>query len=117
MIIPNSDHAFIDIRKLRDYTLNPHHRVGRHKARLFKALLGITQADTEALNNILLEVICTHEAELDERDIYGQRYRLDFTLTWHGKNALIRSIWNIRPDEQHPRLVTCYPLKEEDHDR
>ena len=113
MTIPNAEHAIIDIHKLRDYTLNPQHRIGRYKARLFIALLGITRMDAEALQDILLEVVRTHEAELGERDVHGQRYRLDFTLTWYGRRALIRSVWNIRSDEQNPRLVTCYPLKEE----
>lgn len=113
MLIPNAEYAIVDIRKLRDYTLNPQHRVGRHKARLFNMLFGITQQDAHALRDILLEVVRTHEAALGERDAYGQRYRLDFTLNWHGKHALVRSVWNIRVDEHHPRLVTCYPLKEE----
>ena len=114
MIIPNAEHAIVDIRKLRDYTLNSHHRVGRHKARLFISLLGITRADAAALRDILLEVVHTHEAELGERDAHGQRYRLDFTLIWKKQQALIRSVWNIRPGEQNPRFITCYPLKKED---
>ena len=111
MIIPNAEYAFIDIRKLRDYTLDPQHRVGRHKARLFNSLLGITQEDVEVLRNILLEVVRTHEATLGTQDAHGQRYELDFTMNRQGHQALVRSVWNIRPSEQHPRLVTCYPLK------
>ena len=111
MIIPNAEYAFIDIRKLRDYTLDPQHRVGRHKARLFNSLLGITQEDVEVLRNILLEAVRTHEATLGIQDAHGQRYELDFTMNWQGHQALVRSVWNIRPREQHPRLVTCYPLK------
>jgi hypothetical protein len=37
--LPNAEMAFIDMRKLRDYALDPDHRVGKHKARLFVALL------------------------------------------------------------------------------
>ncbi len=112
VIIPNAKKAFIDVRKLRDYTLNSQHRVGRHKARLFSSILGITQIDVEALKNILLDVVCTHEAELGEQDAHGQRYELDFILHWKGRRALVRSVWNIRTYEQYPRLVTCYPLRE-----
>ena len=111
MIIPNAGHAFIDIRKLRDYTLNPQHRVGRHKARLFYSIFGITQEDVEVLRNILLEVIRTHEATLGTQDAHGQRYELDFMMNWQGHQALVHSVWNIRSREQHPRLITCYPLK------
>lgn len=112
VIIPNAEHAFVDIRKLRDYTLNTQHRVGRHKARLFNSILGITQEDVEVLRNILLEAVRTHEATLGTQDTHGQRYELDFMMNWQGHQALVRSVWNIRPREQHPRLVTCYPLKE-----
>jgi len=112
VIIPNAEHAFIDIRKLRDYTLDTQHRVGRHKARLFASIFGMTKADAEGLRDILLEVVLTYEAEMSGQDVHGQRYALDFVMDWQGQQALVRSVWNIRPDEQHPRLVTCYPLKE-----
>jgi hypothetical protein len=110
MRVPNADRAFIDISKLRDYALNPTHRVGGHKARLFASLLGMTIKDTAALQHILLNVIRTEEATLGDLDEYGQRYVIDFLLTWHERRAIVRSAWIIRPDEDFPRLVTCYPL-------
>jgi len=42
MKIPNAELAIVDIRKLRDYCLNPTHDEGKHKARLFKMALGMT---------------------------------------------------------------------------
>jgi hypothetical protein len=110
MRVPNADRAFIDMSKLRDYALNPAHRVGGHKARLFASLLGMTINDTAALENILLTVIRNEEATLGELDEYGQRYIIDFLLTWQERRATVRSAWIIRPDEDFPRLVTCYPL-------
>ena len=112
MRIPNAENAFVDIRKLRDYALNPEHRVGRHEARLFATLLDMSIDDTEALRDILLEVVRTHDAVLGKQDEYGQRYRIDFTLSWHGKRAKVRSAWNVRPQEDFPRLVPCFPLEE-----
>ena len=112
MKVPNAEKAFVDIRKLRDYALNPTHRVGKHKARLFAALLGMSIDDAEELRDLLLQVARTHDAEMGEKDEHGQRYRIDFSLTWRGKQATIRSAWNARPDEDFPRLVTCYPMKE-----
>jgi hypothetical protein len=41
--LPNSELAILDIRKIEDYCLNPLHPRGRHKAHLFRELLGITQ--------------------------------------------------------------------------
>lgn len=66
MLIPHSENAFIDIRKLRDYCLNPDHDEGKHKAQLFLSILGITANDAEELRQILLKVVQTHDAQLDE---------------------------------------------------
>lgn len=110
MIITNAERAEVDIRKLRDYCLNYNHDEGKHKARLFKTLLGMTASDAEELRNILLEVVKTHDAQLGGRDGYGQRYRLDFVLEWEGRISTIRSGWIIEHDSDRPRLTTCYPL-------
>jgi hypothetical protein len=112
MLIPHADHALVEIQKLRDYSLNPVHRFGKHKARLFAALLGMNVEDAVELRRILLQAVRTGDAELGEKDAHGQRYRVDFVLTWHNKRAWIRSVWIVRPNENSPRLVTCYPLKE-----
>jgi hypothetical protein len=98
MKIPDADRAVVDIRKLRNYSLNPAHRTGRHKAHVFIAALGMTADDAEALCNILLKVVREHEADLGLKDSYGQRYQLDFTLEWRGKQAVIRSAWIIESD-------------------
>ncbi len=111
MKIPNANRAVADINKLREYSLNFEHDDGKHKAQLFLTKLGLTLNDAEILQNILLEIVKTHEAELSKADIYGQRYRLDFVLEWAGKRAILRSAWIVRYNEDFPRLVSCYPLK------
>jgi hypothetical protein len=49
MTIPHAGRAVVDIRKLRDYCLNPLHEEGKHKARVFVAVLGMTGADSGAV--------------------------------------------------------------------
>lgn len=110
MLIPNADNAVVDIRKLRDYCLNPEHDDGKHKARLFSTILGITAEDAQELRRILLEVVKTYEAQLGRRDGYGQRYTLDFVLEWQDRSATLRSGWIIEHDSDIPKLTTCYPL-------
>ena len=61
MKIPNADRAVVDIRKLRDYCLNPRHRMGKHKARMFAAALSMTADDAEALRDILLKAMREYE--------------------------------------------------------
>ena len=110
MKLPNAEHAVVDIRKLRDYCLNPTHEHGKHKVRLFIAALGLTADDTEELRSVLLEVITTHDTQPGRRDAYGQRYVVDFMQVWGSKQAMIRSAWIIEHDSDTPRLTSCYPL-------
>lgn len=110
MLIPNAGNAVVDIRKLRDYCLNPEHDDGKHKARLFSSILGMMPDNAEELRQILLEVIQSHEAQLGRRDGFGQRYTLDFTIEWQNRSATLRSGWIIEHDSEIPRLTTCYPL-------
>lgn len=110
MRIPNADLAAVDIRKLRDYCLNPVHGTGKHKARIFSAALGITADDAEALRDILLRTVRKHDAVLGLQDEYGQRYTVDFLMEWKGRRAIVRSTWIIEASVPFPRLTSCYPL-------
>ena len=110
MTIPNPERAVVDIRKLRDYCLDPTHDEGKHKARLFVAALGMTRNDAEDLRDALLEAVTRHDATLGRHDEYGQRYNVDFVLEWHGKQAMLRSGWIIEHGSDTPRLISCYPL-------
>ncbi len=110
MLIPNAENAIVDIRKLRDYCLNPEHKDGKHKARLFASILGMTADDAAELRQILLEVVQVQEARLGREDDFGQRYTLDFAILWHNREAILRSGWIIEPDSEIPKLTTCYPL-------
>ena len=110
MLIPNAENAIVDIRKLHDYCLNPEHKDRKHKARLFSATLGMTADDAEALRQILLKIVKTHKAKLSRHDEFGQRYTLDFDISWQNRKATLRSGWIIETDSEIPKLTTCYPL-------
>jgi hypothetical protein len=112
MKVPNANRAVVDIRKLRDYSLNSMHRTGKHKARVFLSALGITADDAESLRRILLEAVREYDAELGLEDDYGQRYQVDFPLEWKGRQAIIRSAWIIEFGTPYPRLTSCYVLEE-----
>lgn len=112
MIIPNADAAFIDLRKLTEYSLNPEHHTGKHKAKVFADVLGITLDQVEILYNALLEVVRTQNTELGEKDEFGQRYVIDFEMTTENRSAIIRSAWIIREGEDFPRLTSVYVRSE-----
>lgn len=110
MLIPNAENAAVDIRKLRDYCLSLEHDDGKHKARLFSSILGMTADNAEELRQILLEVVKVQEAQLGRRDEFEQRYTLDFTVEWQNRSATLRSGWIVEHGSEMPKLTTCYPL-------
>jgi len=110
MKVPNAERAIVDIRKLRDYCLNPTHDEGKHKARLFAAALGMTANDAEDLRGALLEGVKTDNARVGRRDEFGQRYVVDFVLEWHNKRAMVRSGWIIEQNSDTPKLTSCFPI-------
>jgi hypothetical protein len=70
----------------------------------------MTVDDAEALRQILLEVIKTHEVQVGRQDEYGQCYTLDFAIEWQNRSATLRSGWIIEHGSEIPKLTTCYPL-------
>ncbi len=110
MGLPNADHAEVDSRKLTEYCLSPTHPVGKHKAAVFRAALGITIADADTLQDWLLEAAVSGEAVAERVDAFGQRFRIDFEAVTATGQATIRSAWIIRAGEDVPRLTTCYVL-------
>jgi hypothetical protein len=110
MQLPNPENAVVDLKKLRDYCLSAEHPRGRHKARMFAAILGFTAKDAEELQQALLSAAHTYEAFSMGGDDYGQRYAVDFPMDGLGGTAAIRSLWIVRHGENFPRLITCYVL-------
>ena len=110
MKLPNGEHAVVDIDKLRGYCLNPEHRRGGHKARVFKASLGFTGEHAEDLRKALLAAAINNDAMADEHDEYGRRFVIDFMVSGPSGQAMIRSSWIIRRGEGFARLTSCYVL-------
>lgn len=110
MKLPNAARAIVDIEKLRDYCLSESHSRGKHKARVFTTTLGLTATDAFELRDAILFAVQTEEAVAGERDEYGQRYIVDFSMRRKGSEAVVRSAWIIRRGENVPRLTSCYVL-------
>lgn len=108
MRLPNAARAVVDMRKLRDYCLDPNSPKGRDKARVFKAALGLTRNDAGFLRDALLSAALGQDCQVGEADDYGQRYTLIFLLETAAGRCQVRSGWIVRHDEDFPRLTTCY---------
>ncbi|MEX1223145.1 MAG: DUF6883 domain-containing protein [Pirellulales bacterium] len=108
MKLPNAENAFIDPRKITDYSLSSTHPVGKHKAVVFESVLGLTIRDAHALRMWLLQAAQSDGAVIGEKDEFGQRYQIDFDLSTPKGKAIVRSAWIIRSGEVFPRLVSCF---------
>lgn len=108
MKIPNCNKAFVDLKKLKEYCLNESHPVGKHKAKIFQSVLGISLNDAEELKTALLDAAIKCDAIPGEEDRYGKRYTIDFIFSKFENKATIRSCWIVLNSENFPRLTTCY---------
>jgi hypothetical protein len=110
MKLPGGEEAVVDVAKLRDYCLSTDHVRGRHKARVFAAVLGLTSADSEFLRRELLRAAQEEDAVASDIDEYGARYTIDVKLSGGGRCAVVRTTWIVLKDETIPRLTSCYVL-------
>lgn len=108
MRLPNAEHATVDVTRLRDYSLNPEHDKGKHKARVLAAAMGFTVADAERLRGMILTAVLLHEATQGATDEHGTRYRVDFEAPGLRGPVMVRTAWHIDAGETIPRLVSCY---------
>ena len=110
MRLPHLERAVVDVAKLRDYCLNLRHARGRHKAKVFASVLGITQDNAGLLRLALLGAAYSEEVTEGDKDDYGQRYVLDCEVAGPAGKATVRSSWIVLSAEDFPRLTSCYVL-------
>ncbi len=68
MKLPNADRAFVDVVKLRDYSLNTEHKEGKHKARVFADALGLKSDDAAWLRQKLLNIAKSEHCRMGKKD-------------------------------------------------
>ncbi|HEY0545552.1 MAG TPA: hypothetical protein VGC91_09270 [Pyrinomonadaceae bacterium] len=96
MKLPNADRAEVNIAKLRDYSLNPEHDEGKHKARVFRSALGFTIEDSDKPRRIILERILTGEATQHIATNHGERFVVDFEVDGLKGSVTIRTAWMVK---------------------
>jgi hypothetical protein len=110
MRLPNFDRAVVNIAKLREYSLNPRHDVGKHKAWVFKSALGITIDDADWLQETILELVGTCAAITGKPSPFGSKYIVDMLIERKRQSAIVRTTWIIDFGTDFPRLTSCYVL-------
>ena len=108
MELPNCREARVDLRKLEEYSLNPHHGSGRHKARVFRAALGLTIQQAEWLREQLLVMACKDGAVAGPPSPFGTKYVIDANVTHQERTAIVRTVWMVENGTDFPRLISCY---------
>ncbi|MFA6240811.1 MAG: DUF6883 domain-containing protein [Candidatus Hydrogenedentales bacterium] len=111
MKLPNPDKAVVDMRKLRDYCLNPQSPKGRDKARVFASVLGLNQNDADTLKEVLLRAAAAEDCTPGEQDEYGRRFTIRFEMRTSRGIGWIQSGWFVRHDEDFARLTTCFVIR------
>jgi hypothetical protein len=106
--LPNYHSAVVEIEKLRDYSLNPNHPVGKHKARVFKAALGITLEDAEWLRQRALETAMSEDVSPGMASVFGDKYVIDSVVEYRQMSAIVRFAWIVEFGTDFPRLTSCY---------
>jgi len=110
MKLPGGTDAIVEISKLRDYCLDPHHPRGRYKARVFLSTLGLAQTDADFLRAALIQAAREADAAAGVSDEYGDRYSLDFEISRGDRHATVRSAWIVLRGETAARLTSCFVL-------
>jgi len=110
MKLPNAENAFIANEKIYGYCLSEEHIEGRHKANVFRSVLGMTADDGAELISAILAAILTNEAVFEKTINFGEMWRVDFPFIRNRREVVIRTAWIIRNEEDFPRLVSCFIL-------
>lgn len=108
MQLPNSRKAVVELQKLREYSLDTNHPVGKHKARVFQAALGITAMEAEWLRERALDAAISGDAKVQSPSVFGDKYVIDSVLEFGGLSATVRFTWIIEFGTDFPRLTSCY---------
>jgi hypothetical protein len=106
--LPNADRAVVEMEKLLTYSLNPEHEVGKHKALVFKAALGVTLDDAAWLRETILREVVGARAVKGPESVYGEKYAVDIEVTKGELTAVVRTTWIVEYGTDFPRLTSCY---------
>lgn len=107
MKLPNGERAEIPMQKLIGYCLNPEHPSGKHKARVFAAVLGITLENADSLRELIQNAAVEGEVVQQEGTAFGQLFQVDWTVLGT-QEVQLRTIWEITSTNPNPRLVSAF---------
>lgn len=111
MKLPNAALAVVERKKITDYMLNPAHRHGASKARLFAAF-GFRLEAWRVLAAALLDHGQQNEVTSVRQTGFGPRYVVEGELAApDGRRPRVRTVWQIDEGQTAARLITAYSVE------
>ncbi|GAX38109.1 DUF6883 domain-containing protein [Nodularia sp. NIES-3585] len=107
MKLPNGDQAEISTQKLIGYCLNPEHPSGKHKARVFASILGITLENADVLRELVQTAAVAGEVVQQNTTQFGQQFKVDWIVP-DTDGIRLRTIWEVTAKNPYPRLITAF---------
>ena len=111
MRLPNADQAVVEPEKITEYLLSHTNPRSRGKAGFF-VRFGFNSDNWQGLTEALVRQGSNHEVVSVYDTVYGLRYLVDGIIeTPDGRNPSIRTVWQVDPGTDYPRLITARPLR------
>lgn len=108
--LPNAPAATVDEPKLTAYLLNLAHRKGGSKANFFLGR-GFRLERWEEFADALRQHAKYNPVVQTKNTPFGTHYALDCNLPTPDKSGpCIRTVWEVRPNDPRPSLITAHPL-------
>jgi hypothetical protein len=108
--LPNASQARVEEAKILRYLLDLQHREGGPKAKFFMGR-GFNSSDWEGLADALRHHAKHNKVSRTKTTPFATNYSLDCNLPTPDKsNPCIRTVWEVRPEDKRPRLITAHPL-------
>ncbi len=108
--LPNCNEAFISPEKLRDYVLDPSHETGKHKAAVFKSMLGFERKHWQELEKIIRTRLAEYPAHRNRITADGEKWIAHLPIVGlNGNLGIVTTTWYFKNSEPRvPILTSCY---------
>jgi len=108
-VLLNADNAVIHMDKFINYALNTEHPIGKHKAYVFRDVLGYTISTAESLVIKIRDGIYKFPATFKGSDNFGDKYEIIMEIEGvNGRTSLVVTCWIIDSGSDIPRLTSVY---------
>lgn len=108
--LPEREKAWVEEQKIVGYLLNLAHPIGGPKARFFQSR-GFNAGAWEGMADALRHHARHNRVSKIKVTRYATNYSLDCNLPTPDRSGpCVRTVWEIRPDDSRPRLITAHPL-------